>query len=94
MPDGLSTPMAVSAAASLLLILAGMFLVFWRLARGPALLDRIVALDLFASLCIGMIVAYVALTGLTVMLNAAVILALTAFLGTVAIARFMERSKK
>lgn len=86
-----STPVHLAASVAMLLLLAGMALAFWRLARGPSLLDRIVALDLIAALAIGMIAAYSVLAESAIVLDAAVMLALTAFLGTVALARFLER---
>jgi multicomponent Na+:H+ antiporter subunit F len=66
----------------------------WRLLRGPTLPDRVIALDLIASIVIGMIAAYAVLTNLKVMLNAAVIIALISFLGTVAMARYLERGAR
>lgn len=64
-----------------------------RLARGPTLPDRVVALDL-------MTVAIVAFCGLaairsgdTAFLDVALVLALVGFLATVALARFAERAR-
>ena len=94
MPLALDTPIAISAALSLLLLTVALLVAFIRLARGPALLDRVVALDLIAAICLGIIGAYSIISGSTVVLNAAAILALTSFLGTVAIARFLERRQK
>lgn len=91
MPFDTTTPVSLAASVAMLLLMAGMAFAFWRLALGPSLLDRIVALDLIAALAIGMIAAYSVLAGSAVVLDAAVMLALTAFLGTVAIARFLER---
>lgn len=91
MPFDVSTPVLFAASVALPMLMAGMLFAFWRLASGPSLLDRIVALDLVAALAIGMIAAYSVLAGVPVMLDAAALLALTAFLGTVAIARFLER---
>jgi len=83
----------IEAAAyiSLAFVMIAFFLTFLRLARGPSTPDRIVALDLFTVLTIGMIVSYIFLTKQVVFLYAAVILALIAFLGTVAYARFLEK---
>jgi multicomponent Na+:H+ antiporter subunit F len=68
-----------------------LFLAFFRLVRGPGLPDRIVALDLIVSLAIGLIAGYTILAEQSVFLNTAVVLALIAFLGTVAFARYLER---
>lgn len=66
-------------------------LAFWRLAKGPSLPDRVVALDM-------MTVAIVAFCGLAAIrsgdpafLDVALVLALVGFLATVALARFAER---
>ncbi|MCK6620753.1 MAG: cation:proton antiporter [Calditrichaceae bacterium] len=80
-----------AARVALLILMAAMFLALYRLVRGPNLPDRVIALDLIATLALGMIVAYAILTGQPVFLNAAVILALIAFLGTVAFAKYIER---
>lgn len=63
----------------------------WRLAKGPSLPDRVVALDM-------MTVAIVAFCGLAAVrsgdaafLDVALVLALVGFLATVALARFAER---
>lgn len=85
------SPIEGAAYISLALLMIAFFLTFVRLAKGPTAPDRIVALDLFTVLTIGMIVSYIFLTGQEVFLYAAVILALIAFLGTVAYARFLEK---
>ncbi len=64
---------------------------FVRLARGPSLPDRVVALDLLATLVIGMIAAYAITLNQPVILDVASVLALLAFLGTVAFARYLEK---
>lgn len=86
------SPIVFSAAiAALSLLVIALFLAFWRMARGPALTDRVVALDLIASIIIGMIAVYSIVSGIALYLNAAVVLALILFLGTVALARYLER---
>lgn len=63
---------------------------FVRLARGPSLPDRVVALDLISSVGIGMIGAYVALTSQAVFVDVALVISLITFLGTVALANYLE----
>lgn len=66
-----------------------------RLVRGPTLADRIVALDLIGFITIGFMCTYTLLTNQTSFLDIALILALVAFLGTVAFARLiMSRANK
>lgn len=64
-----------------------------RLAKGPTLADRVVALDLLGTLGIS-VVAVVALAARnSVYLDVAIVLALLSFLGTVAFAAYLERSR-
>jgi multicomponent Na+:H+ antiporter subunit F len=62
-----------------------------RLIRGPSLPDRAVALDLISILVAGATAIYAIATGLAVLLEVATVLALIAFLGTVAFAHYIER---
>ncbi|MDQ5853960.1 MAG: cation:proton antiporter, partial [Chloroflexota bacterium] len=68
-----------------------LFLAFYRLVRGPSLPDRVVALDLIAAIMVGMIAVYTIDTDQRVMLDAAIVVALITFLGTVAFAQYLER---
>jgi multicomponent Na+:H+ antiporter subunit F len=64
---------------------------FVRLARGPSLADRVVALDLISTISIGLIAVYSIATDETAFLDVAIILALISFLGTIAFAYYLER---
>ncbi|MGD9891662.1 MAG: monovalent cation/H+ antiporter complex subunit F [Dehalococcoidia bacterium] len=68
-----------------------LLLAFARLARGPSLPDRVVALDLITVITVGFIAAYAIDVEQRVFLDAAIVVALIAFLGTVAFARYVER---
>lgn len=68
-----------------------MFISVIRLVRGPSLPDRVVALDLVGVLVVGMIILYDVATQLPVFLDAAIVLALVGFAGTVAFAKYLER---
>jgi len=72
-------------------LVAAMFLSFLRLVRGPSLPDRVVALDLITVQIAAMLAVNTIATGQSVFLDAAIVLALIAFLGTVAFARYLER---
>lgn len=65
-------------------------LVFVRLMRGPSLPDRVVALDMVAYLAVGTIALWTFASGVTAYLDAALVLALIAFLATVAFGRYIE----
>src|SRR5690606_30795338 len=68
-------------------------LVFIRLFKGPAVVDRVVALDLIITTGIGIITVYSIRSNQEVFLDVAIILALIAFLGTVAFAYCIVRQK-
>jgi multicomponent Na+:H+ antiporter subunit F len=69
-----------------------LLLAFVRIARGPSLPDWVVALDLGGSLVVGIVAAYGILAAQPVFLDVAVAVALVAFLGTAAFARYLERA--
>jgi multicomponent Na+:H+ antiporter subunit F len=64
---------------------------FIRLVKGPTLPDRIVAMDLFGVLVVGVIVVLAGQSGVRATLDAAIVIALVGFLGTVAYATYVER---
>ncbi len=70
---------------------AAFVLTFIRLAKGPHLPDRIIALDLLSVIAIGFFVAYAVQYNQPSFLDVAIILALITFLGTVAFAYYLER---
>jgi len=86
----------LEGSVTLALAMAGtaMFLAFARLVRGPSLPDRVVALDLIGVIAVGVIAAYDILTAQPILLDAATVVALVAFLGTVGFARYIERRKQ
>jgi multicomponent Na+:H+ antiporter subunit F len=64
---------------------------FLRLARGPSLPDRVIALDLISIVAVGFIVVYAVRFNQPPFLDVAIILTLITFLGTVAFAYYLER---
>lgn len=70
------------------LVLSSLF-ALGRLYLGPTLADRVVSLDLIAFLTIGFIAVYTIDSGQESFLDIALTLALVAFLGTIAMARFI-----
>lgn len=73
------------------LLVVAMALTFGRLLYGPSLPDRIVALDLIASLAIGIVITLVFFSGETVFIDIAIFIALIVFIGTVAISKYLKR---
>jgi len=68
-----------------------LLMAFVRLVTGPTLPDRIVAMDLFGALAVGFIVVLAAWSGVRATLDAAIVIALIGFLGTIAYATYVER---
>lgn len=65
-----------------------------RFLKGPSIIDRIIALDLIITTGIGFIGAYSILTNRPAFLDVAMILALIAFLGTVAFSYYIQKRNK
>jgi multicomponent Na+:H+ antiporter subunit F len=80
-----------AGSIALVLLSSALFLGFYRLARGPSLPDRVVALDLIGTISVGFIGVYSIMTNQPVFMDVAIVLALIAFLGTVAFARYLEK---
>ena len=68
-----------------------LLIAFVRLVKGPTLPDRIVAIDLFGVLVVGLIVVLAGRSGVRATLDAAMVIALIGFLGTIAYATYVER---
>jgi multicomponent Na+:H+ antiporter subunit F len=69
-------------------------LVFIRFLKGPTLSDRVVALDLLITIGIGIIAVYSIISNQPTFLDIAMILALIAFLGTVAFSYYLEKREQ
>ncbi|MFZ4263019.1 monovalent cation/H+ antiporter complex subunit F [Sphingobacterium sp. HJSM2_6] len=68
-------------------------LVFIRLFKGPSVVDRVIALDLIITIGIGIITVYSIRQEQEVLLDVAIILALIAFLGTIAFSYYIEKQE-
>jgi multicomponent Na+:H+ antiporter subunit F len=69
-------------------------LIFVRFFKGPGITDRVVALDLLITAGIGIIAVYSIITNQSTFLDIAMILALIAFLGTIAFSYYLEKREK
>lgn len=69
-------------------------LVFIRFLKGPGIVDRVVALDLLITIGIAIIAVYSIINNQSTFLDIAMILALIAFLGTIAFSYYLQRQKK
>lgn len=68
-----------------------LLLVFIRLVRGPNVVDRVIALDLLITIGVSVITVYSISTQKSTFIDVAMILALIAFLGTIAFAYYLEK---
>ena len=66
-------------------------LAFIRLAKGPTLPDRVIAIDLIGVLLVCLLVLMAGMTAQPAFLDVAIVVALISFVGTVAYARYIER---
>lgn len=76
---------------TLVLLGVALLMSFVRIVKGPTLPDRIVAMDLFGVLVVGLIVVLAGSSGVRATLDAAIVIALIGFLGTVAYATYVQR---
>lgn len=86
-PDGL-------IHLSVIMISVALFLTFARVVRGPTLPDRVIAVDLIGVSAVGLMVLTALGSREQAFLDAAVVIALLGFLGTVAYARYAERARR
>ena len=87
-----STLIVTAARLGLHILVVSMVLVVYCIARGPKSADRIIALDLLSVLVVAFVALFAIYTGNVAFLDVAIAYALVAFLGTVAFARYLERS--
>lgn len=86
--------LTLSVNITLGVIILSIALALIRVMTGPTLPDRVVALDLIAFLVIAFIATYSIALDQPVYLDAAIVLALIAFLGTIAFARYIHFSNQ
>ncbi len=84
MTEALGGPLGVATVVAQGLLAAGFVLALFRLVRGPDVVDRVVALDLLAVLAAGMVAVYSVATDEALLVDVALVLALVAFLATLA----------
>lgn len=70
-----------------------MALTAWRLLRGPSIPDRALAFDVIMVHIVGLIALYAIYVDEDLLIDAVIIVAVLGFLGTVAIARYIERGR-
>lgn len=80
--------------AGLLMVTLAAALTFLRLARGPSLADRVVALDMITAAVIAFCGLFALVSGVAAYLDIAVTLALVSFVSVIALARYAERQAR
>lgn len=83
--------MSTVIMSSLALMTLALCLAFVRLFLGPSLPDRVVALELFSSIIVGIIGVVSIATDVPSLLDVAIVMALMAFMAAIGFARFLER---
>jgi multicomponent Na+:H+ antiporter subunit F len=83
--------LAITTQVTLVMLGLALIICFIRLVKGPTLPDRIVATDLLGVLVVGVIAVLAGWSGVRATLDAAIVIALVGFLGTVAYATYVER---
>jgi multicomponent Na+:H+ antiporter subunit F len=83
--------LAGCVAVGFAMVMVALAVAFVRLAKGPSLADRVVALDMMTITIIVFCGIYAIFTRDASFLDVAVVLALIGFLATVALARYAER---
>lgn len=79
---------------ALLALAVSLAIAFVRIWRGPSLMDRVVALELTATLVAGVVAVFAISTDEPALIDVAIALALVAFISAVAFARYAERARE
>lgn len=78
----------------LLYILIGLsFLCLYRIIRGPSIADRMVGIDIFGILVVGICAVMVLKTGRKFIIDIAITWIILSFIGTITLAKYLSRKK-
>lgn len=85
----------LSVALSIAIAMVGLAsaLTLWRLVKGPSVVDRILALDTLTINAIALVLMLGLALGTSLYFEAALILAMTGFVGTVALCKYLLGGK-
>jgi multicomponent Na+:H+ antiporter subunit F len=73
------------------LLMTAMIITLIRLLKGPSVNDRIAAMDLIASIIMGVILVYSVLINNAMYFDVPVIISLISFIGTIAISTYLKQ---
>jgi multicomponent Na+:H+ antiporter subunit F len=85
------TIVQIAAQIAFGIIIFAMIIALVRLIKGPSIPDRIVALDLIASLSAGFSILLVFYSNNIIFLDIAVFITMIVFIGTVAVSKYLKR---
>jgi len=74
-------------------LLMALLITLYRLMRGPSSSDRIIALDLVASVVMGFILLYSVLVSKEIYVDIAIVISLISFMGTISISIYLRHKK-
>jgi multicomponent Na+:H+ antiporter subunit F len=74
-------------------LLIAFIIALYRLVKGPTVNDRIIALDLIASIAMGFILVYSISSDKSIYFDVAIAIALVSFMGTVGISTYLKTKK-
>ncbi|MBN1117951.1 MAG: hypothetical protein JXA77_12135 [Bacteroidales bacterium] len=77
--------------SSMMVLIISLILAFIRLIKGPSISDRVVSLDLIASIIMGMILVYTILIKDAIYVDIVIVISLISFIGTVAISTYLKQ---
>ncbi|WPJ95275.1 monovalent cation/H+ antiporter complex subunit F [Coraliomargarita algicola] len=89
--EELGMPLAPASLIASILLVAALALALLRIVKGPTPFDRVVALDLIGGICLCIIVLFAIHFDQQVLLDAAFVIAIVSFIGTVAFARYLGK---
>ena len=87
------TPFALGLETLLVVLSISLLICFVRLYLGPDVPDRTVAFDLISTHAVGIFALFALRTNELVLLDGAIVTSVLGFLGTVMLARFIERRR-
>jgi multicomponent Na+:H+ antiporter subunit F len=84
----------LTAEIALVVLVVALGLAFVRLVKGPSMPDRVVALDLIATLLVGLIAVSAIETGDVIFLRVAMVVALFNFIGTIGFSWYLQQERQ
>jgi multicomponent Na+:H+ antiporter subunit F len=88
------SPLQISSVVAMSILAVAAVLTFIRVLKGPTLPDRVIAIDLIGVVMVCLLVVTAGATAQQAFLDVALVVALISFVGTVAYARYIERSRE